>query len=390
MRQSVGLPALPLIATLIAINTLARDTPWSREWLWATYQYHFTVVLYGPLVAGLATVEGARLSRRIRSDLTKSGGKSILPLAALYLWAISAYLTGLIAVLIWVKYGRMPGLPGLVELRSVVPPLALLAAQSAVGFAVGVRTGRRILAPVVSVAMLTLVITSYGVFGPANPLVVGGATASLVGLEPRLGLQAIQVVCFSLITCWVLLRSISTPGRTPHGRQWARFVLTVGVAGATVVLVALVGENQFEPREPALECSPARPTICVSPGYARDLPALRQAVMPYITALEAVSVAPPGRFEQRAGVRGVRAADIPAPLPSTGPPALGPGDVISWYAPLRCDLDSDPIMLRAFSIAYDWLAHAGAAHQTTSRVPTDQEFRAAIAQLADCRSVAFK
>ncbi|MEU6209498.1 hypothetical protein ABZ891_06250 [Streptomyces sp. NPDC047023] len=63
LRRSLGRTAFPFLLVLVVLNTLLRPMGWRYEPMWAVYQYNFTVMLLGPLLAGVAAWEGHRLSR---------------------------------------------------------------------------------------------------------------------------------------------------------------------------------------------------------------------------------------------------------------------------------------------------------------------------------------
>jgi len=385
--RSLGLWTSPVLALVIAVNTLARDTSWTREWLWAAYQYHFTVVVLGPVVAALATVEGARWARR-----SPVGDRRSLAAAwaALMLWVGLVYVGGLAAVLGWADASGMPGAPRWGELLSLGPPLALLAAESAAGFAAGVRTRRYVWAPAVGVACLAVVLWSYRVFGPANPLVVGGATASLVGLRLRPDLQAAQTLCFAGVAAATLLGlrvDTGDAGRPPSARAARlRTPLTVAVLGSAVVVVALVRSDQFEPVAPDLRCDGGPPAFCAAPGYSDRLPAVRRAAEPRLAALRRTGVVTPPRFEQAAVWRSPsRAVDISGSLLAARPGPVLSDELVTWYVPAGCGWERDPALIAAYGGAYDWLEHAGSPGVVTADPAGEERFRRSVATLRACR-----
>ena len=45
---------LVVLGAILAAHVLLRPTWWRYEWFWAWYQYQFSTILVGPVVAGIA------------------------------------------------------------------------------------------------------------------------------------------------------------------------------------------------------------------------------------------------------------------------------------------------------------------------------------------------
>ncbi len=97
---------------------------WRYEWMWAAYQYNFTVMLLGPLFAGIASWEGYRLSRSHAFLLSHQRTARMLAAAwaALFAWCAAAFVLGLAVVYVIVAAAGTPGLPGGREALTAVKP----------------------------------------------------------------------------------------------------------------------------------------------------------------------------------------------------------------------------------------------------------------------------
>ncbi len=75
----------------------------------------------------------------------------------------------------------------------------------------------RLAAPLTAIVVFTGSIWLYtSDFAPF--VVVGGASGSLIGLQPRIGTQVAQIVCYTLVTLTVLALGAwaATSRRSPH------------------------------------------------------------------------------------------------------------------------------------------------------------------------------
>jgi hypothetical protein len=342
VRRSVGLPVLPVLLAVVAVHILGRARPWTSEWMWAVYQYHFLTVLLAPVAVGIAAWEGTRLARA--SDTLGAAGRVLPALAAswaaLYGWVLAAYLVGLLAVIGVVKASGTPGWPGLAELATLAPPLSLLAGDMAVGIALGWRLRSVLTAPAAAVAVFGLTILFYS-NGPTNLVEVGGATDSLVGLVPRASRQAAQVAWYAALGGFALLLAEQCPG-WPRMRARRLRVSSGVVAVAALLLLLTIGGPEFDRRPVDLRCHGPEPLICLAPGYDRRSGAIREAVVPYVRALKDAGLPLPGRFVQL----GERPPDEPrtAILPVQlvlGDRSLASSAVLSAFVPSGCDVAGD-------------------------------------------------
>jgi hypothetical protein len=295
LRRSVGLPAVVAVAAVIAANIFLRERGWVHEWFWAFFNYHFVLIFLGPLAAGLGAWEGARLARS-RDLLQATGGTRRALVAAggaVLGWILLPYLAGLAGISAMVSAAGTPGTPGLIELSTLVPALAFGAMWVAVGAGAGYRLGSPLVAPLATVASFSVILFLYVV--DYDLVRVGGATASLLGLAPRPGLQVGQTALYLTTAAWAILWAGRARGEGLANQLPSR------MAGALAVVLALgLFVNQgpdFRRRPVTFRCS-GDPPICLAPGYDQHTDFVRAELTPYLEALREIGAPLPVRFEQ--------------------------------------------------------------------------------------------
>ena len=119
--------------------------------------------------------------------------------------------------------------PG-VDVFNLLNSSVVLTQQQAFG------AGRALVGPVVAVAVFALMLAGYTTL-PESLLRIGGATASLIALAPRLPIQALQSALYLAtavcVTLW-LFRALDSVAR------WRTLSASAAVAGASVPAVMLV------------------------------------------------------------------------------------------------------------------------------------------------------
>lgn len=304
-RTTFSIRALPAYLLVIALHVLLRPMHWTHEWFWGIYQYGFVTVLLGPVVAGVGAVDGRRVASQRWPLLTSSR-----VLRGLLAWwaavlgpVVLAFAAGLLGVLVVVKAAGTPGAPTLAHLAAAGPPVCLLALQGAIGFALGYWTRSWLAAPAVTIATFLLVLFLY-VNGPDQFVIVGGATGSLVGLEPRLSLVAVQCLFFlaSAVLALVLASSRHLFNRLDVYKLGS--VACVSIV-ATGLLLHAGGRRFHETGGREDVCVGSAPAVCVAPGYARSAVGLQPRLRRYVDLLHAVPVVTPSRFVQGASPGGV-------------------------------------------------------------------------------------
>lgn len=355
VRRSIGAGGFLALVVLVGLHVLARGRPWTHEWLWAIYQFNFSVVLLGPAAAGLAAWEGYRTQQA--EDLFASAGRAwravVLSWAGVFFWVVLAYGVGLVTVLVLVKVSGTPSVPSTQELWTILPALFLLSGQTSSSFALAWRVGSPLVAPAAAIAWFVVTIGLY-VLGPEAAIRVGGATTSLVGLRPRLDVQITQMFFYGSLT----IASLAWTRRPIH-RESRLQVLRASALIAPVLVAAAVlrlDSGVLERVSTDLECFGSEPVLCAAPGYVEQLPDVRAALRPYLDALEAIDVETPTRFDQSI-VPGVSNA---APLPievflRTDDHEAARSTVLQSFAPVDCNISADINLVQTFVGVDYWL-----------------------------------
>ncbi len=359
LRRSSALAALPAFLILVGLHVFGRGRMWVHEWLWALYQYHFVTVLLGPPAAGVAAWEGQRAARS--SEVAAAAGATVRAMVAswagVYAWTLVAYAAGLVAVVALVRMAGTPAWPDGVAASTLGPPATLLAAETAVGFAIGRGIRSPLVPPFVAVGTFLVVLFSYTV-GPARLLDVGGASASMLGLAPRPSLQVSQILLYLALALAALSSPMWARGRTVARRAGATLAVSVVLAAAAANVVRQ-GPDHFQRVPTPLRCIGAEPEVCVGPGYARLAADARALLLPYLDELQGAGAPVPERFEQTAN-RGERAAPLGGlmfQLIRYGPEvaeAGAPAAIVLWYMGPSCDVFREPAAT-AFDGLTAWL-----------------------------------
>ena len=298
VRRSTAVVALPVMVALVLGNILARDRSWEHEWVWAFYQYGFVTVLFGPLIAGVAAWDGARLARAraLLGTSDRTLGAVTLAWWGTATWALATYLGGLAVVVVLVKAAGTPGWPSPAALAAPVPGGALLVAEVAAGFATGWWLRHPMAAPAAAVGCFLTTLWLYS-SGPGELVIVGGATSSLVNLTPRRSLQVLQVLWFGAAAACFLVAAARLSG---WGRRLRAWQLPVASCACLAVLLPLLqqGETYLVPTSDAQVCVGTAPTVCVAPGYAPLAGPTRDALLPYLRALTRIGAPVATTFRQ--------------------------------------------------------------------------------------------
>ncbi|MFJ9941558.1 hypothetical protein [Streptomyces erythrochromogenes] len=361
VRRSLGRTAFPFLLVLVVLNTLLRPMGWRYEPMWAVYQYNFTVMLLGPLLAGVAAWEGHRLSRAAPFLSAHHRPLAILTAAwaALLAWSAAAFLLGLALVLGVVTWaGPLPTL-GLPELLTPLPALALLGLACAVGLAAGWLSGGggKIAAPMTAIVVFLAFLLLYS--GDLSEFVmVGGATSSLVGLQPKAGTQTTQVAFYAAATLLTLLAAAWSAAL--HHRR-PRHLIAATAAATLCVLsagqLASADPLYLEARPGDVRCHGTRPEICLGRGYAAYEPQLRARLTPLVTAMAELDLPAPASFRQDA-LRSSTDTGQLSPDTVKGDSELLLDMFLGTYYGSDCAIEPGTPMERHHANARHWLAAA--------------------------------
>ncbi|MGW0602158.1 hypothetical protein ACWD11_34285 [Streptomyces sp. NPDC002776] len=356
-RRSLGRTAFPAFLALAVLNTLLRSMTWRHEWMWAVYQYNFTVMLLGPLLAGIAGWEGYRLAKAQEFLLSHRRPIALLATAtaALWAWCAAAFLLGLIMVGGIVAGSGTPWQVGVQELVTPVPALLLLLAECAAGVVAGWLSGSKLAPPLAAITVFLATLLLYA--GNLSAFVmVGGATSSLVGLAPKMATQTWQSLFFVLTAALVILAGtwLATWYRTP---RWPVMGAAVLATAAVAVQLATVSPIYLERREGDVVCHGASPQICLGRSYQHFEPHLRQALSPFIHAIDKIGFQAPVSYRQDAHISQPGTAQLGLDTVTGNKELLADMILGTYYGP-DCTIEPQSQMEKNYTNARYYLAQA--------------------------------
>lgn len=331
LASSVPLVYVAVTVAVMVVHTLARGHLWRYEWMWAAYQYHFGVLLIGPVVCGVAAWSGGAIGAA--RWLTRPAADARLPLRTLAIAiaaTVGAYLVAFVVpAVVVVSSGTTDSLRWSVP-ASFLPASTALAAYVAVGFAIGARRPGRLVPPIV--AIVAFAVTMAGWIGGAEHLVrLGGASSSMVGLVPRPVVQVLQVVAYGALgvaaATWAIRRLAGggLPSRVA--------VVVAGIAGAVAGgwLVATTTPLFDHPavREVCVAGAPDGPRLCAPAAYEHPLRRMVPTIGPLIGRLEAAGAPLPADVHLGSAVDLFEADPSPSVLAAELSPMLGLGRCVT-------------------------------------------------------------
>ncbi|WP_322937356.1 hypothetical protein [Nocardioides bizhenqiangii] len=288
-----------LVALLAAglVPVMSRGGQWLGSWKLALDWGTSSVILLGPVAAGIACGVYARIHRAGLADLL---GQAVRPwrgwvTPALAVWGLAGtallLLCGFTTTAAW-----LAGATAYPHLWWVVlPALLVLGAQVALGGLVGGLTGRYWAVPWVAVGTFVLfILTSIGVI----PVVfdTGGATGTLAGQTyspPWFAFQSVVAVGVAATAMTVSNRELFRVSPLP----WK--LGTGAAAGAAALTLVFVDAplERYEPvRSIGYECRDGRPRVCMTEDARRPLDDLATKMQRLAGALEAAGAHLPDRF----------------------------------------------------------------------------------------------
>ncbi|MER6057427.1 hypothetical protein [Streptomyces albidoflavus] len=389
LRRSLAWKALPAFLILVVLNTLLRPLSWRHEPMWAVYQYNFTVMLLGPLVAGVAGWEGYRISRS--SDFLSGHHRPIALLAstwaAVFAWCAAAFIAGLAVVIGIVAGSGTPMLFGIHELVTPLPALALLAAECALGLVAGWIGRSKLAAPLAAITIFLATLLLYA--GDLSEFVmVGGATSSLVGLQPKLSTQMAQALFYCSVTLVSLLLGawFASWYRIP---RWPVLAGASALACAAALQLATVSPLYLEERKGDVECSGSSPEICLGRSYTGYEPHLRKNLAPFVEAMHTLDLPSPAAFRQDALTTDRDTGQLGLDT-IQGDKDLLVDMFLGTYYGSSCEILPGNAMEKHYFNARFWLANTAGATPNDDPVVDPKMIRGTVKERADLARASFK
>lgn len=299
---------VPLFAPAVLLHAaswfamVAHGTDWTGAWMNAVDAVAGSVIITGPLVAGLTANTYARLRLTALPDLVVA---SVQPVRewyepALRFWSLAVVnlvvLLGEAAVLVAVAGPHLFGRALLIlPISSLV-----LAAHVLVGMAIGLNLGPRIAGAVAGTVSFGLFLLSVARLAP-DSFNAAGAGSVLVGEQYR----APVLLALGAMALTTAIAIASATGWNARFRR-SRFLLAaLGIAGAMALssgdLVDL--DNRYESVRVPLTCRGSDPQVCVPADAPRSLAAAASGMHRFSEPLLAAGVELPARWVYSWGQR---------------------------------------------------------------------------------------
>lgn len=306
-RRSIAPFALIATLGLMLASFFLRPLEPLIEMTWAIYNFNFGTVLLAPILGGLAAWDGVRLSSARGIFVARGHAlRSVVAHWAMGVLSVAvSYAVGAGLVAFAAHNSGTPAFPGALQAWTIVPAVGLLSFALAIGYVVGWHTSQPIYVGVVPVIVFSAIIFSYTV--NLNFVRVGGATASMVSLRPRLDVGAAQLVFY--IGGSVLALSMAAGGRRLSARAGAVAAGLGALALSGAFLLA--ADGTLETISPDVRCVGDGPELCLSPEYERFRARFVAASGPLVEALDSVSVPKLERLTQNGLDVGVGIGFIP-------------------------------------------------------------------------------
>lgn len=282
-----------------ALWVIPRSSSWFGSWKQALDFAAGAPAFIGPVAAGAACLVYARLRRSAMSDLMRQDARDwwrwLRPATTVWMVAVLVLL-GLAATTTTIA--TMAGVPSYWQtIWILLPAVAVLGAQVAIGCAVGFSTGRPWTAPLVvagvySIFLLTASSLIPDIFG------TGGVTGPLAGE----GFVPGGVLPPALVAVGVAIVVTAAAHRAMFCSTWPRrVVVAVGVAALAIGWNTAPNGNDARYRpvaNPPLTCAGTAPEVCVFEEIPRPLADLTRRVAQQVVALREVGAEVPARFVQ--------------------------------------------------------------------------------------------
>lgn len=352
LRRSVALAAIPAFALVVITHLALRSDRWVREWYWTIDSFNFVTILLAPLVAGVATWDGANWAPT--ADAARSTGH--VGRVVFWAWVPSAVLAtavfalGALAAGVMTVLAGTPGLPAPAEAWALMPAFGQLWLFAALGVSLGWTTGRPLLAPVVAVAVFAVLFAGYIVL-PTHWFGIGGATGSLLSLSPRPALVLLQVAVYGIASAAVLSLAASISQPSNDRRRLPALLAVLTAVGA--LWLAAVGGMRFAEGPAAVNCHGSAPEICLGEGYEFMRAPLEERTREPFRRLQAAGFSPPVRVTQDVTDTGPGTMQIGITVPDL---VELQNRLVFVLIPPDCDVMRDQETADDYATVWTWLA----------------------------------
>jgi hypothetical protein len=277
------LPAAGIEATTFAL----RGLPWRGDGMWTVDFFAITLFIVGPLCAGVAGLDAARLTRPGNIHLVLAVPGSWRPLVWAAAWCagpVVALHLAVIAIAVVVGQVQQPSVGWMWMLAAALLQCAAVVWYAAVGSAVG-RLAPPLLGGLLGAGagfVLSYVVSEALTGQPTFRLLhIGGATVPRVGLAYNPGFLAGQAVTFALTSALLFLFSV-------RGFRGYKIPTMRGAVAVLAVVAAIVAGPFVFPASrtvaagrPPDHCLDTAPQICIYREHRRFAP----LVVPLVTRL---------------------------------------------------------------------------------------------------------
>ncbi|WP_155246940.1 hypothetical protein [Salinispora arenicola] len=307
-RLHVGIWSIVIVISVQAFNLFDRDMPWRGEWNWAVDWAGSGLIIIGPLLAGVAAVDGGKMKSERRLPQASLISRPIRAIMGLWLTsavpAVTAYVLS-VGIFLYIADSAtvVPRTPALLL---ILAQASALSAYILLGSVIGRMLGAVVGAPASAVGAVTIYWSLGRGGGDFAPFDVGSATSSLLGLQfstTYILLQLSYLMAF-MAGCLAVHAAINTRFQTPTAAG-----IAMAITLSSVVPIAMPRFKEHEVS--ASTCVSVQVTVCVYPEHERFLPDLARDVSIVQQAASQIGIADllPRVYVERIPGEGIRSLD---------------------------------------------------------------------------------
>lgn len=305
MRRTPRVGGLSLLVAFVVLQfgtwfaMTTAEISWVGSWPQAIDNAVGTVVLVGPLLAGLVAVAYASLRKSSLGDLVVSSARPVRGWAdpALRLW-LAAVASLVLAIVLLTVRAFFLDVPTPARQFMIVPVgILVLTVHALIGVVVGLHVPPRAAALVAAIASFGLFILATDHLAPPS-FITGGVTGSMFGEQYRLG--SIAALCVFAALSFVAIVPWAVP-RTSRRRP-VRSAISVFALAGVIGLAQFTWpdlEARLEPGTVSYRCAGSDPEVCVfADRPSRDLAAISRRLGELSTPLRDIGVRLPAQWRQ--------------------------------------------------------------------------------------------